>query len=78
MAQKFTISTAENSGGFLFIGKKFQVNEELFYSILEKTVKTISAEQPEKFEECFETCKEAILEKNLTVLNINFEIKGKP
>lgn len=77
MAQKFTIAYADKTAGFHWIGKKSPVEKELFYSILHAQVKMITSGNPEKFEEVLELSKEAVVGKQLTILDINFEIKGK-
>ena len=77
MPQKFTIAHADKSGGFHWIGKKSTVEKELFYNVLYAQVKLITAGNPEKFEEVLALSKEAVSTKQLTILDINFEIKGK-
>ena len=80
MPQKFTIAPVANVDRFKLVGDKSKVTETMFWMTVENKVKELTSAHPEKYAETMATVKARLLEAkvSLTVLDVCFEIKGKP
>ena len=77
MEKKYYIAHVTRGDGFNFISKRIKIEEILFYAILSDKVKVFTSDLPDKYNETFDKVIECLKTTNVTVDNINFEIKGK-
>ena len=78
MAQTFRIATSSKLDQFNVIGDKSKVSEQLFWQTVKSKVKEITEGQSEKFDEVMEKVKDTLNKSSLTIIDIWFEIKGRP
>ena len=77
MEKKYYIAHVTRGDGFNFINKRFKIEKILFNAILSDKVKVFTSDLPDKYQETLDKVIEGLKTTNVTVDNINFEIKWK-
>ncbi len=79
MDSVYRIASSEKIGGnFFTVGKKSKVTEKIFWDIVEKNVKYITRNQPNKFSETLELVKSHLMKKEaLTIGDTWFKISNR-
>jgi len=76
MKKTYQIAKAiKTAYGWVFVGEKSKVTQELFWDNVEMKTKELTKDQPKKYEETLEGVKTHLLEKDsLTILDSWFKI----